>query len=616
MKHRLMKTMKSLTTQLWYFGLALLLLTLWMSSMTLHSLRTQLMDSIVDQANVVADNIAPALQFEDSQHSDAVLASLAGNRAIVGAMLLDNQYQIKALWTREVDLTQWLTSDQLLIPEAFTDHVVVYPIEIDRSIQGQLVVLTTHHFLYQRVMTNLLVTLTAIALVLLLAYFLLRRADLALMEKEEALYHQANFDSLTGLANRNMMLPQIAKRMDQQQPFQLLFVDIDHFKQVNDGHGHAVGDALLRVMVQRWQQLLPKATQVFRQGNDEFIIVVDASCSMNVAEIAKLLIHHHKMALSVNHHDFFLTLTMGSCRYPEDATELNELLRHLDIALHVGKVSRRGKLTLFSAEMLVDNVQRLQRLTELQHAIERNELVLYYQPQIDLASQRVVGVEALIRWQHHSGSLVPPNEFIPIAEESGLIVPIGSWVLREACRVRRIWLDQGIDRLVMAVNLSARQFQEEDLPTMVHELLTEFSLPPQLLSLEVTESLLMSNLSKVVLDLNSIRALGVGIAIDDFGTGYSSMSYLQQLPIDTLKIDRSFVQHLHSNNKDKALVKTMAQLAHNLGMNVVAEGIELQEQADFLRSIGCEKAQGYFYGRPMSASALIEKLSKTTQENT
>ncbi len=608
MKHRLIKGMKSLTTQLWYLGITLVLLTLWMSSLTQDSLRAQLMDSIVDQANVVADNIAPALQFEDSEHSDAVLASLSGNRAIAAAMLLNNRYDVKAVWTRGTKLTSWVSADQLTIPDDYAPYVVVYPIEIDRSVMGQLVILTTHEYLHQRVLTNLMVTLMAIVLVLLLAYFLLHRADLALMHKEEALYQQAHFDGLTGLPNRNHMLQTLTSRVKQQQPFSLLFLDIDHFKQVNDGHGHAIGDALLKTMVQRWIQWFPTETQLFRQGNDEFILLIDRGCSLTTEELAKQLAHFHKMPIMVEHNEFFLSLTMGSCAYPDDATDLEQLLRRLDIALHEGKAHRRGKLTPFASEMLQSNVKRLQLLGELQHALERDELVLYYQPQIDLKSGECVGVEALIRWQRDDGRLVPPNDFIPLAEETGLIVPIGTWVLQEACRVRKVWLDQGINELVMAVNLSARQFHEADLPNLVSDLLQQYDLPPGLLALEVTESLLMNNLSKVILDLSAIRALGVRIAIDDFGTGYSSMAYLQKLPIDTLKIDRSFVQHMHTNLRDLALVKTMTQLAQNLGMNIVAEGVEDEQQTQLLREMGCQKGQGYFYGRPMTAAAFISSL--------
>ena len=608
MKHRLIKGMKSLTTQLWYLGITLVLLTLWMSSLTQDSLRAQLMDSIVDQANVVADNIAPALQFEDSEHSDAVLASLSGNRAIAAAMLLNNRYDVKAVWTRGTQLTSWVSADQLIIPDDYAPYVVVYPIEIDRSVMGQLVILTTHEYLHQRVLTNLMVTLMAIVLVLLLAYFLLHRADLALMHKEEALYQQAHFDGLTGLPNRNHMLQTLTSRVKQQQPFSLLFLDIDHFKQVNDGHGHAIGDALLKTMVQRWIQWFPTETQLFRQGNDEFILLIDRGCSLTTEELAKQLAHFHKMPIMVEHNEFFLSLTMGSCAYPDDATDLEQLLRRLDIALHEGKAHRRGKLTPFASEMLQSNVKRLQLLGELQHALERDELVLYYQPQIDLKSGECVGVEALIRWQRDDGRLVPPNDFIPLAEETGLIVPIGTWVLQEACRVRKVWLDQGINELVMAVNLSARQFHEADLPNLVSDLLQQYDLPPELLALEVTESLLMNNLSKVILDLSAIRALGVRIAIDDFGTGYSSMAYLQKLPIDTLKIDRSFVQHMHTNLRDLALVKTMTQLAQNLGMSIVAEGVEDEQQTQLLREMGCQKGQGYFYGRPMTAAAFISSL--------
>lgn len=605
MKRRLLKGMRSLTTQLWYLGVALVLLTLWMSNMTLNSLRAQLMDSIVDQAKVVADNIAPALQFSDEQYSDSVLASLHGNRAIVAAMLLNNQHQVKALWTSGVNLANWAAGDGIDVPKDYSDRVVVYPIEVDHVTIGQLVVVTTHEYLHQRVITNLMVTLVAIMLVLLVAYFILRRANEALLDKEEALYRQANFDNLTGLPNRNLLLETLAYRIKHHIPFALLFVDIDHFKQVNDGHGHAVGDALLQTMVARWRQWLPESVKLYRQGNDEFILLMEAKDSFTAVELSKQLAHFHKMPIVVEHQEFFLSLTMGTCRYPEDGDELNALLRHLDIALHEGKAHRRGKLTAFSSDMLQHNIKRLQLLSELQHAIERDELILYYQPQIDLATRQCVGVEALIRWQHQD-KLVSPGDFIPLAEETGLIVPIGSWVLREACRVRKIWLEQGIENLVMAVNLSARQFYEEDLPNQLHDLLLEFALPPALLSLEVTESLLMDNLNKVIVDLTAMRALGVTIAIDDFGTGYSSMAYLQKLPIDTLKIDRAFVQHVHTNHRDQALVKTMAQLAQNLGMTVVAEGIEQEAQAQYLAEIGCHKGQGFLYGKPMTGAGFID----------
>lgn len=607
MKASLIRGSKSLTSQLWYLGIALLLLTLWMSSMTLASLRAQLMDSIVDQANVVADNIAPALQFEDNQHSELVLSSLSGNRAIAGAMLLDNRYQVKAFWTREVDLRDWLDSGLLAVPDDYAKRVVVYPIEIDRSVMGQLVIVITHQYLFQRVLTNLMVTLFAISLVLLLAFLLLRRADKALRLKEQALHQQAHYDNLTSLPNRNSLLQDLKSRISKKLYFHLLFIDIDHFKQVNDGHGHATGDQLLCELVTVWKHLLPNAVGLYRQGNDEFILVID-DVNLSPQDIARQLSHRHKLPVLVNHHEFFLSLTMGAVSFPQDGEELSALLRHLDIALHTGKATRRGKLTLFSPQLLETSRQRAQLLGELQHALERDEFLLYFQPQVDLKTGQCVGVEALIRWRDDQGRLIAPNQFVPLAEESGLIVPIGSWVLREACRIRKVWLDLGVIDLVMAVNLSARQFHEEDLPSMMQALLKEFALPADLLVLEVTESLLMNNISKVVSDLALLRSLGIQIAIDDFGTGYSSMAYLQQLPIDYLKIDRSFVQHLHQRSKDQALVKTMLQLAHNLELQVVAEGIENEQQAQFLTQLGCQKGQGYWYGKPMTAVAFMAMI--------
>lgn len=604
-------SVKSLTGRLWLLAVTLLLLTLWMSYVTWNSLRVQLMDSIVDQANVVADNIAPALQFEDREASDAILASLAGNRAIVGAMLIDNQHELKALWNHtQDDITQWLSQGSLDIPPAWQERMIVYPIQVDRTVQGQLIVLVTHQYLNKRVYTNLFMTLAAIALVLLVAYVLLRRADQVLIRKEQDLYRQAHYDGLTGLPNRLDLIQTLQQRIERQQPFRLIFIDIDHFKQVNDGHGHAVGDLLLQTLVKRWQPLLSDGLQLFRQGNDEFILVIDQDCPMTVDDIAELLFHFHKMPLLVDNHEFFLSLTMGSCAYPKDSTQLMELMQHLDIALHVGKATRRGKLTHFSQDMLTAQLAKLTLLKALQHALEREELLLYFQPQVALSTGKIVGVEALVRWQQQDGRLVPPNDFIPLAEETGLIVPIGSWVLREACRVRKIWLDQGVTDLVMAVNLSARQFMEEDLPSLLESLLTEYDLPAHLLVLEVTESLFMNNLNKVLGDLSSMKAQGVAVAIDDFGTGYSSMAYLQQLPIDYLKIDRSFIMDLDVNERDKALVKTMIQLAQNLSLKVVAEGIEKAEQAEYLLSLGCHKGQGYYFGKPMTAAKLLEVLAK------
>lgn len=626
-KSRLMR----LNPQFVVLVVALLSLTVVLIFLTYLSLKNQLMDTVADQSKVIAHNIAPALQFQDEQAAQSILNSLRSNRSVAAAMLLNQEQNIYVFWHEERDetahikdslLTQWLDQKNLqaaIAQDAFSDRVIQQPIVVNEQTLGQLVILVSYKPMYTRLLTNGMMTVLAVLIALTSAFFILRRVQRALIESQEALYLQANFDALTHLPNRyafmNDLTQTIHKFKHSQKSFQLLFIDLDNFKVVNDSYGHSMGDKLLVAVTQRLKSVLPSSWQLYRLGSDEFMVVTHPGKQpiATVLEPAKALKNAMKAPFGIHTHEFFVEVSIGISQFPQHGREAEALLRSADTALHAGKSEQRGKIKVFS-EVLTEKTQlKFNTENALRHALELNELVLHYQPQVSLASGRVTGVEALMRWQRGT-QLVYPNDFIPLAEENGLIVSMGEWALYEGCRVRKQWLDAGIEDMVMAINLSARQITEIDLPGLVKTVLQQTGLPAHLLELEITESMLMCDLNMVVMDLQKLRQMGVKIAIDDFGTGYSSIAYLKQLPIDLLKIDRSFVKDIDHDESDRSIIKTILQLAQNLGINTLAEGVECDAHLEFLLQHGCGRGQGYVYSKPIPEKQALEWiLAKQSQ---
>ncbi len=429
----------------------------------------------------------------------------------------------------------------------------------------------------------------------------------------DKLVFQASHDPLTGLPNRALLEDRLQQAMAcaarNGEQLGVFFIDVDHFKTVNDTLGHHTGDLLLREIAQRLRGRVRATDTLMRMGGDEFTLVAGSlKTRRGASDIANKLIDCFKAPFEVAGHELFVTASIGIGVYPDDGRDAGMLQRSADAAMYRAKGQGRAGYQFFDLAMNESARERLAMEGQLRNAIENNELEVYYQPRVDREGQ-VVGLEALLRWHHPRLGLVPPVKFIPLAEESGLIVPLGTWVLKEACRQCRQWQIGRDAPLRMGVNVSALQFAQADFTANVIAALASANLDPSLLELELTESLLMRNMEDTAAKLREIRSLGVGIAIDDFGTGYSSLSYLQRLPIDTLKIDRSFVQEVKEMPRDNemAIIRAIASLGKTLHMRVIAEGVETQVHKTFLLSIGCDGLQGYLFSPPRPA-AQIEHL--------
>jgi diguanylate cyclase (GGDEF)-like protein/PAS domain S-box-containing protein len=429
---------------------------------------------------------------------------------------------------------------------------------------------------------------------------------------EEQIQYQAYHDALTGLPNRMLFLDrlQIALAHARRQGGQpaVLFLDLDDFKVINDTLGHAVGDRLLQGLAERLIVSVREDDTVARMGGDEFTLLLpNVGRVEDAARLAGKLLEAVAQPFQIDGQDLFVTTSVGVSLYPGDGEDAETLLKNADRAMYRAKEMGRNNYQIFAPALNVRAVNRLSLETRLRRALEREEFVLHYQPQVNLATRRIVGLEALVRWRE-DGRLLEPAEFIPIAEEARLILPLGQWILRAACQQARSWQNQGLPEVRLAVNLSARQFQQQDLIRSVFFSVRDAGLPPRRLELEITESAAMLNVDRTIGMLHGLRDMGVRISMDDFGTGHSSLSYLKRFPIDAVKIDQSFVRDMTSDPSDAAIVKAIVAMAHSLGLNVVAEGVETLAQADFLRRTGCDEMQGFLVGRPLPADEITDAL--------
>jgi diguanylate cyclase (GGDEF)-like protein/PAS domain S-box-containing protein len=430
---------------------------------------------------------------------------------------------------------------------------------------------------------------------------------------ETQLEYQANYDELTGLANRNLLADRMAQaityahRADRLVAVMLL--DLDRFKMVNDSLGHGTGDAMLKVVAERLSACGRPGDTVARLGGDEFVMVMaDVANENDVAPLVRNVLDLLSHDIAVAGHEMVVTASVGIALYPRDGDDAGTLLRNADAAMYHAKELGRNSFQFFTPEMNTRTLQRLELETALRRALERNELMLFYQPKVELQHGRVIGAEALIRWRHPVLGMVSPADFIPLAEETGLIVPIGEWVIKTACAQLKDWQKERLADISVAVNISARQFEREDLPGVVVQALRSNELPAHCLELEVTESAVMRAPERTVVTLREFKQIGVSLSLDDFGTGYSSLNYLKRFPIDTLKIDQSFVRDITTNPDDAAIAVAVISLAHSLKRRVVAEGVETEAQLNYLRRHGCEEMQGYYFSRPLPADEFAALL--------
>jgi len=430
----------------------------------------------------------------------------------------------------------------------------------------------------------------------------------------EQIAHSAEHDFLTGLPNRLLLNDRVSQAiaLAQRHTYQVavLFLDLDGFKHINDSLGHAIGDKLLQSISERLVGCLRAVDTVSRQGGDEFVMLLPAvENAQDAAIAARRMLEAIAEAHSIDNHDLHVTASIGVSVYPDDGPDAETLIKNADTAMYQAKENGRQSYQFFEAAMNVRAVERQSIEENLRRALERNEFVLHYQPKVNLWTGAITGAEALIRWTHPTRGAVSPAQFIPIAEDCGLILPIGDWVLREACTQARAWGDAGLPEMSMAVNVSAMQFQQEGFLESVFEILKETGLNPHHLEVEVTESALMKRAEFTASILQMLRVRGITVAIDDFGTGYSSLSYLRKFPLDALKVDQSFVRQITTTPDETTIVSAIISMAQSLKLRIVAEGVETPEELAFLKAHGCEEAQGYYFSRPVPAEQFAALLA-------
>lgn len=444
-------------------------------------------------------------------------------------------------------------------------------------------------------------------------YFTIMLRDITERKRyEEMIRHQAFYDSLTDLPNRLLLKErmelEISHAKNTGQKMAVMYLDLDRFKLINDTLGHDIGDKLLKEIANRLKKCVHSDDTVTRLGGDEFVILLSKLIhEEDVAKIANKILETIRLPLIINNHELYLTSSIGIAIYPDGGEDYETLVTNADVAMYRAKEKGKNNFQFYTPALNDKALERLALENSLRRAVEYEEFVVYYQPKVHTQNENIIGMEALIRWQHPNWGMVSPQEFIPLAEETGLIVPIGEWVLRTACTQNKAWQNAGFPPLTVAVNLSIRQFELQDLTKMISKVLEETGLDPIYLELEITESIAMKNVEYTLKVINELRALGVKFAIDDFGTGYSSLSRLNSFSVNTLKIDRSFVCKIDGEKSNSILASTVLALGKSLELGVVAEGVETEEQVKFFKQNKCDEMQGYYFGKPMSSQD-FEKL--------
>ncbi|MHB8841133.1 MAG: putative bifunctional diguanylate cyclase/phosphodiesterase, partial [Candidatus Aquicultor sp.] len=438
-------------------------------------------------------------------------------------------------------------------------------------------------------------------------------------QAEETINYMSYYDTLTGLPNRALFNDRLnlalAYAHRNQEVFAVMCLDLDSFKSINDTMGHVVGDEVLQGISKRLQECLREGDTVARLGGDEFALLLPQVTGVeNVVKVAQKIFDAIQPPFNFDERDFYTTTSIGVSLYPYDGDDPQTLIKNAEVALYRAKEQGRANYQLYAPAMNAKAFERLAMENSMRKALEREEFIVYYQPIVDITTGRIISMEALIRWQHPALGLVSPAEFIPLAEETGLIVPIGEWALKTACEQNKAWQKSGLPEVRISVNLSARQFQQQNLVEMVNQTLEATGLAPEYLEFEITESVVMKDADAAIAILHEMKKRGIKVAIDDFGTGYSSLGYLKRFPIDKLKIDKLFVHTVTTDPSDEAIAEAIIAMAKSLNLRVVAEGVETVEQLELLHSLRCDEMQGYLYSRPLPAKEATKLLRSGHQK--
>ncbi|HEY0857954.1 MAG TPA: EAL domain-containing protein [Albitalea sp.] len=613
-------------------GAALLVAGLIFDSFVYYSLRSAMIDDLMVQARIAADNSSAAILFDDPKAATETLGVLHASPSILRAELRDTHGRLFAVYHAPGSGPERLVGEMhetspaggaqaaaiATMPHGHRiagDRLYVsQPVHEAQRVVGSVWLMASLDPLYRRVAMHVGITVLATLLAFGLAFVLVIRIRRDVDAAESRLDYLAYFDPVTGLPNRHAANEQIERLIGTvgrtSQGFALMLLDLDDFKVVNDTLGHDIGDQLLRALAARLTQHLRSAEVAFRFGGDEFVVLAPRLAGRaSLEQLGRTAMLALETPLEVAGHEIQVRSSIGVAQFPADAGDAAGLVRAADTAMYDAKGRGKNTFSIFDAEMERIARSRMRLDADLRRAIERDELRLLYQPIVDLKQQRMVGVEALLRWMHPELGIVAPAEFIALAESSGVIVDIGQWVLHTACRQLRSWTDAGHGGLYVAVNVSARQIRR-GLRQQVEAALEASGADPRGLELEITEHSMVEDIDSNVAQLAAVRALGIRVAVDDFGTGLSSLAYLKRLPINKLKIDRTFVKDLPGDEDDAAIALAVMSMARSLGLNVVAEGVETEAQRDFLARHGCECAQGFLFGPAVDPATVTELLRR------
>ena len=609
-------------------GVALLVAALALNAFAYFTLRAGLVESSIVETRLAADQMGAVLAAGDRGAALRALATLRASPMLLSATLLDRSGQVIANHVTSHRADPAGVAAALGAPLSGVEFAgsrlrVAEPVRHDGQELGRMVLVTSLKDLHQRVATFVGISIAVGLAALGLAYLLVTRIRREMDASEQQLDELAYVDPVTRLPNRHAANAQVKRMIDRvgkgSEGFALMLLDLDNFKIVNDTLGHPIGDELLKALAVRLTEQLPRGDMTFRYGGDEFLILSEGyRAPEHLRLLGQFALLTLDMPLTVGPHELQVRGCVGVAQFPRDASDASSLVRAADTAMYRAKSLGKNTCAVFEADMDHTAKRRLRIDGELRRAVARDELHLQYQPIVDLISGRMVGVEALVRWLHPDLGMIAPAEFIPVAEDSGLIADIGQWVLHAACAQMHQWHSAGHVGLYVAVNVSDRQVKR-GLVRQVDEALALSGLEPSCIELEITEQSLVDNIEASIAQLSLLKERGVKLAIDDFGTGFTSLSYVKRLPIDKLKIDMTFVKDLPNSPDDAAIAMTIVSLAQGLNMKVVGEGVQTQAQHDFLRDLGCHFAQGYLYSRPVTADRmtrfLAQRLADAEEDN-